>query len=1055
MRNPARLVAVLALIISGSMTATSASAADQPLEYNRDIRPILADKCFACHGPDSAARKADLRVDDRAAAIDMLAIVPGKPDESEMIARIFSKDEDEQMPPPATKKTLTVAEKEMLRRWIADGAEYQAHWSLIAPVKPPPPTTKKPAWVRNPIDAFVLAQLETIGLTPAKEADRRTLARRVSLDLTGLPPDPKLLADFINDKSDGAYEKYIDKLLSSVRWGEHRGRYWLDVARYADTHGIHFDNYREIWAYRDWVIAAFNRNLPFDQFTIEQLAGDLLPGSTLDQQIASGFNRCNITTNEGGIIDEEYRVLYTRDRTETVGQAWLGLTIGCAVCHDHKFDPVSQREFYEMAAFFNNTTQPVRDGNIKDTKPIVRVPLVADRLRLTALKTEMPAARKAVATRRNTARPEFDKWLSTAKSNDAAATIPIESLYFHAPLIEGQGKTTQITIDGKPRDIALAASATWKPGPSGGPAIQTQGAAVTLADVGDFEKDQAFTCSVWVNLPANDSSGSIVARMDDRNDFRGWDMWVQRRQIGTHVINTWPGNAVKVVGKNQIPANKWVHVAVSYDGSQKASGIKVYYDGKPQPTNVEADKLTDTTRTKVPFKVGQRNTTSPISGAAIHDLRIYKRSLAAAEVASLSKGSLFATILAKSAEERTEAEKQQLYGWWLGTQDGPFQQLTAVVAKLEKEEADGKARGTVAHIMQERKEAATAFILFRGEYDQRRDKVQPNTPAAFPAMSDGLPKNRLGFAKWLLQDNHPLTARVTVNRYWQQVFGTGLVRTAGDFGVAGEMPSHPELLDWLAVDFRESGWDVKRFFKQVVMSATYRQAAIATPEKLANDRDNRSFSRGPRFRIDAEMVRDYALSASGLLSTKIGGPSVKPYQPDGVWEAVAMIGSNTRDYRRDSGDSLYRRSMYTFWKRSAPPASMDIFNAPSREFCTVQRERTNTPLQALVTLNDPQFVEAARVLAERTLKEGGKTDADKANFIALYLLSRPFREIERPIVESSLADLLAYYKANPEDAAKLLAVGESKRDELLDPATHAAWTMLTNQLMNLDEVLNK
>jgi len=554
-----------------------AASADSPLQYNRDIRPILAENCFTCHGPDSAARKADLRLDRREAAMDMGAIVPGDPDESELLRRVASDDPEEQMPPATTKMHLTAEQQDLLRKWIAAGAQYQPHWSMIAPVRPLLPAVKNAEWPRNPIDNFILARLEAAGLQPAPEADRRTLARRVSLDLTGLPPDPELVEEFVGGDSEEDYANYVDRLLESVHWGEHRARYWLDIARYADTNGIHFDNYREIWAYRDCVIDAFNRNLPFDQFTIAQLAGDLLPSASLDQQIASGFNRCNITTNEGGIIDEEYRVLYTRDRTETVGQVWLGMTVGCAVCHDHKFDPIAQREFYEMAAFFNNTTQAAKDGNIKDTPPVIKVPMLTDRPRWEALKAEVPAAHQAVETRRTQARSDFDTWLSSAKPDQVAATIPNESLHLHAALNEGQGATTKITIDGAASEVAIAESASWQAGPSGGHALEVQGAVCELAEVGDFEKDQPFTCAAWVRLPANDTSGAICARMDDANGYRGWDLWVQRRQIGTHVIHRWSDDALKVVGKNQIPANEWTHVAVSYDGSGKAAGVKVYY----------------------------------------------------------------------------------------------------------------------------------------------------------------------------------------------------------------------------------------------------------------------------------------------------------------------------------------------------------------------------------------------------------------------------------------------------------------------------------------------
>jgi len=1037
------------------LTPLAATAAEPRLQYNHDIRPILADHCFACHGPDSAARKADLRLDQRAAAVDSGSIAPGDPDGSEMLRRILSHDPDEKMPPPATKKKVTPQQVASLKKWIAAGAEYQPHWSLIAPTRGELPPVKNQAWVRTPIDRFILAGLEQAGLTPAPEADRRTLARRLSLDLTGLPPDPALVEEFVADKADNAYEKLVDKLMASKQWGEHRARYWLDAARYGDTHGIHIDNFREIWAYRDEVIDAFNRNQPFDRFTMEQLAGDLLPDATISQRIASGFNRCNITTSEGGAIDEEYLVLYTRDRTETTGTVWLGLSVGCAVCHDHKFDPLSQREFYEMAAFFNNTTQRAMDGNIKDTPPVLRVPATSDRSRLKELEQEIAQAKQKLDQRKKEAQPEFEAWLATAKGNTPAVQLPTENLYVHASLSEGQGRVTQVSVENQPREVPLTESATWQQGPMGGKALQPQGAAFSLSDAGDFERDQPFTCSAWIYISPNDSSGALAARMDNTQGFRGWDFWVQRRQFGAHIIHRWPDNALKVVSANQAPANTWVHVAVSYDGSGKATGVHVYYDGAQQPTQVEADKLNQTIRTQVPLRLGQRHTGDPLSGTVIQDLRIYKRALPAAEIAVLAKGTHFSAILAKAPQDRTAAENQQLFGWWLGTHDDAHNTLTAQLTAAEKEQAELSRRGTTAHVMQEKTEPAMAFVLHRGEYTQRRDKVTPATPKALPAMPADLPRNRLGFAQWLLRPEHPLTARVTVNRFWQELFGTGLVRTAGDFGVTGELPSHPELLDWLAVDFRESGWDVKRFYKQLVMSAAYRQAAMATPEKLAKDQDNRLLSRGPRFRMDAEMVRDCALAASGLLVPKIGGPSVKPYQPPGVWEAVAMLESNTRNYRQDSGEALYRRSMYTLWKRSAPPASMDIFNAPSREFCTVRRERTNTPLQALATLNDPQFVEAARVLAQRVLKDGGATPSEQLDNLYLRLLARTPRDEERGVAEGSLTELLAYYRDHQDDAKKLLAVGESKRDESLDAATHAAWTMLANQLMNLDEALNK
>jgi hypothetical protein len=1054
----ARWALPLLVALSPCPGVTSSSEAAEVPTYNRDIRPIFAETCFACHGPDKAARKGRLRLDVREEAVKARAIVPGRPDESALVERIFEGDLKKRMPPLKSHKKLTAAQKDLLKRWVAAGAEYEPHWAFVAPRRPAPPAVKDAGWVRNPIDRFVLAELEKRGLRPAPEADRYTLARRASLDLTGLPPTPAEVEAFVHDRAPRAYERYVERLLSSPHWGEHRGRYWLDAARYADTHGIHFDNYREMWAYRDWVIRAFNRNLRFDQFTVEQLAGDLLPNRTLDQLVATGFNRCNITTNEGGVIPEEYLVLYTRDRTETVAQVWMGLTAGCAVCHNHKFDPLSQKEFYRLAAFFNNTTQGAMDGNIKDTPPVVFVPRPGDRARWEGLEARLAQVRRQAEAHRARARAPFEKWLAAAKREDIAAQVPDEGLHLHAGLSEGVGKEVGLTVDGEARTLTLRDGVGWAAGGHvAAKAFQSRpGRTIEVADAGDFEKDQAFSFGAWVRLPNARANGAVLARMDERQGHRGWDLWVENGRFGTHIVHQWPGDAIKVVANGGVRPLTWNHVFVTYDGSGKADGVKIYLNGVLQTArSVTADGLKNSIRTKVPLKVAQRHTSSRVNGIQVQDLRLYAKALAGPEVQGVAGTARAAWLAGKPPAARAPAEKDELLEWWLTRHDEAYRSVAARAGKLRQEEAALRARGTVAHVCQERTTKPTAFILYRGAYDKRREEVDAGTPAALPPMPAGLPQDRLGLARWLLRPEHPLTARVTVNRFWQEVFGTGLVRTAGDFGTTGELPSHPELLDWLAVEFREGGWDVKAFFKLLVTSATYRQAALTTPQKREKDPHNVWLSRGPRFRMDAEMIRDYALAASGLLVRKLGGPSVKPYQPEGVWEAVAMIGSNTRDYRRDSGEALYRRSLYTFWKRSAPPASLDIFNAPSRETCAVRRERTNTPLQALVTLNDVQFVEAARVLAEKALKDGGATKELRLDFLARRLLSRPLRAAELPVVRAALDDLLAHYRERPAEAKKLIAVGESKADAGLDAATLAGWTMLVNTLMNLDEVLNK
>ena len=876
---------VLTLVALGT---NPASAADTPrLEYNRDVRPILAENCFACHGPDSAARKAEMRLDRRDDAMKAGAISPGNLDESELVARINAQDPKELMPPPVTTKKLTQEQKDILKRWIAGGAAYQPHWSLIPPKRPALPAVRDLAWVRNPIDRFVLTKLEEKGLHPAPEANRRTLARRLSLDLTGLPPEPAVVEAFVQDSAPDAYESLVTRFLDSPSWGEHRARYWLDYSRYADTNGYHFDNFREAWAFRDWVIGAFNRNLSFDRFTIEQLAGDLLPGSTLDQQVASGFNRCNSTTNEGGVIPEEYTVLYARDRTETVSQVWMGLTAGCAVCHDHKFDPISQREFYELAAFFNNTTQPTMDGNIKDTPPTVFVPSKSDRERWPIVTAELAAVRKGIESREQSGRADFVKWLAGPDPKALESTIPTAGLRLAA--------------------INIPMSA-----------ITGAGEAFESADTGDFDKDHAFAFGAWIKIPKAGLRGSVMARMEDRGKYRGWDMSLEGGRIGTHLVHEWPAEALKVVSKKEVPPNSWTHVLVTYDGSVRAAGVKIYFNGQPQEVEVKTDGLKQTIRTEVPFKLGQRHTSSRLDGVAVHSLRIYDKALTSAEAGVLAGAARAAALARIPVEKQPRDEQDGVFAWWRHVIDPASRDLRDKLAGLMAEETAIKERGTYAHVMHERTEPAMAYVLHRGEYDKRREPVKPATPGVLPPMPAELPKNRLGLARWLIAPEHPLTARVVVNRFWQEVFGAGLVRSAGDFGVTGEPPSHPELLDWLAVEFRTSGWDLKQLFRLIVESSTYRQSAALTPEKREKDPHNRLLSRGPRFRMDGEMIRDAALASSGLLVGKLGGPSVKPYQPEGVWEAVAMPESNTHFYHADRGDRLYRRSLYTFWKRSTP-----------------------------------------------------------------------------------------------------------------------------------------
>ncbi|MEO2032114.1 MAG: DUF1553 domain-containing protein [Planctomycetaceae bacterium] len=1034
----------------------------ESLEYNRDIRPVLAEHCFACHGADSASREAGLRLDQREIAIDAGAIVAGKPGESELIQRIFSDDADVVMPPAETKKPLTAEQKELLKQWVAAGAEYQLHWSFIAPVKVQPPVVTNEAWTRNDIDRFVLARLEQQQLTPAPEADVRALFRRLHLDITGLPPAPTDVASFVNEYGDGnetVLSEWIDRLMTSPAWGEHRARYWLDAARYGDTHGLHFDNYREIWPYRDWVIRAFNANLSFDRFSVEQLAGDLLPDPTDDQLIATGFQRCNITTNEGGTIDEENPAVYAADRVQTFGWVYLGLTTNCAQCHDHKFDPFTTKDYYALAAFFRNTTQPAKDGNARDGRSsVLVVPTDEDLPRWSSLPQEIAVAARAIDERKQTARNGYETWLMSATPDSLNAGVLSEHLVTHVPLTDGTGNDVSHSFL-HPGTVQATGNITWISEGRHGPAVLIRsGATFELGAQGDFEKDQSFSFGAWVKARDTTTNAGIIARVDEQAAFRGWDLWQNGSSFAVHLIDAWSDNAVKVSTRNPVVnPEQWQHVFATYDGSGKATGVKIYIDGKEQDLRIDANTLKPdaSIRTQTPLRIGQRSAGGVFDGGAIQDVRVYDGVLSESDIKTLVDVVALQMVLATAVNDRTPEQNAALYDHYLLTRDQQFRDLMQAVASLESAREAIRRRSPATHIQQEKKDSpATAHVLMRGAYDKPGEKVGAATPAALHTLPKGAPDNRLGLAEWLIDPANPLTARVTVNRFWQQVFGRGIVETPEDFGVMGASPSHPELLDWLAVDFRESGWDVKRFFKQLLMSATYRQAAVTTPEKLAKDGSNVLLSRGPRFRMDAEMVRDYALASSGLLSDTMYGPGVKPYQPAKIWDMVGLPGGDTRNYVQDEGENLYRRAVYTFWKRMAPPPNLEAFNAPSREVCTVRRERTNTPLQALVTLNDPQFVEAARSLAARSLA----IDSDDTQVIdemAHRVLCRPLTQEELIVVRNSGHDLLAYYQSHLDDAQALISVGESKPVETQDVAALAAWTMVCNQLMNLDETLNK
>lgn len=950
-----RSSSIASIAVVTVLTVGSSSAADTALTFNRDIRPILSEKCFFCHGFDPKKREGDLRLDEREDAVQAKAIVPGKSSESELITRILTSDEDDLMPPKKSHKSLSAVEKDILRRWIDQGAPYEKHWAFELPQKAALPPVKASSWVRNPVDAFVLAKLEANGLAPNAEADRRTLARRVWLDVTGLPPSPKEVEAFVSDTAPQAYERLVKRLMDTPHWGEHRARYWLDAARYADTHGIHHDAYREIWPYRDWVVSAFNQNMRFDAFTVEQIAGDLLPKPTREQLIATGFHRCNMTTAEGGTIADENLALYANDRVTTTAWVWLGLTANCAACHDHKFDPITTKDFYAMAAFFRNTTQSHSDGNAKDPKPVVYLPQKNDESRLAAMPKLIADATAALATRKREGTKEAESWLASV----TPATF---------------GVSTKGKVD------AIDASKSF----------------------------------------------SIAARVKPAKDgIIAGGLFVQGKRFGLSI-----GKTVVMTSRDVLNPGKEQLITAVFDGKD---GVLLYLDGKDTPT-VRNGKLT---------------TTAALEG--VTEVRRYSRAFTKDEAAALFDETALRVVLSKDAAKRTAKQKADLTAFFFRAVDAAAVQIATKLEALNAEEAAIKARSVVSHIQEEKTAEPMANILIRGDYAKVGEKVTPAGFSALHEMEPTAPKNRLGLAQWLVSPGNPLTARVTVNRYWQELFGVGLVRTAEDFGSQGELPVNQALLDWLAVEFRESGWDVKKLFTLMLTSATYRQQAVSTPEKLARDPQNRLLSRGPRFRMDAEMVRDYALAASGTLVSKLGGPGTKPYQPANLWEIVGLHGAR---FTQDKGENLYRRTLYTFWKRQAPYPNLEAFNAPSREVCVVRRERTNTPLQALVTLNDPQFVEAARRLAESVVRE----KRDRASIIAELaqrILLRPLTDAENKIVTATATDLENEFQSAPDRAKAFLAIGDTKPDPALPAVQVATFGMIASQLLNLDETLNK
>ena len=1027
-----------ALLVSSFAFRGDPLRADEPakkLDFNKDVRSILSDNCFKCHGFDDKKREAGLRLDTLEGASSKLesgdqAIVPGNPDASTLIKRITSTNPDEVMPPPATGKTITPAQVEILKQWIREGAEFKKHWSFNAIDRPSLPETANAAWSENPIDRFAFARLAAEKLSPSPEADKVTLIRRVTLDLTGLPPTPAEVDAFLADSSPNAYEVLVERLQKSPRYGEHMTRYWLDLARYGDTHGLHLDNQRSLYKYREWVINAFNTNKPFNDFVVEQIAGDLLPNATLDQKVATGFVRANVSTSEGGSINEEVRVRYVVDRTETLSTVFLGLTTGCAVCHDHKYDPVTQKEFYQLFAFFNSASDPAMDGNRHDTPPTVKLPTTEETAKLADLDQKIAATQKSI--QEALAKVEYTE---PPMTEPKPADAPEEYVWIDDSAPSGaqlQGNTPWEFV-GKPDHPVF----------SGEKSTRREGAAITQhfftgaaqpLKVGEGDKFFAY-----VYLDPKKPPKTVMLQFNDGT-------WEHRAFWGEDAIAFGAGDVDGHRRLGDLPkTGEWVRLEVDAARVGLPAGKTLngwaftQFDGL-----CYWDKAGIVTRT-------------PQDGKAFESLlawEAYEKTQVKSEVPQPVRDAIKV-----DAATRNDDQKKLIRNYFVenvyGKTRETFDPLHKELKSLQDQRKGTDDAIAVSLIMGDEAQERETFVLLRGEYDKPGPKVERGTPAVLPPMPEGAPRNRLGLAQWLVHRSHPLTSRVTVNRFWQQFFGRGLVKTSEDFGVQGESPSHPELLDWLSAEFMESGWNTKQLVRLIVTSQAYRQSSKVTPELVGRDPENALLARGPRFRLEAEVVRDSALYTSGLLVEKIGGKSVKPYQPDGIWEAVAFTSSDTSKYMRDNGEALYRRSMYTFWKRTSPPPSMMAFDAPSRENCTARRARTNTPLQALVLMNDEQYVEAARKLAARMIAEGGSQPVDRVSYGFRLVTSRAPSAKESDILTRQFQQHLEKYQGDVESAKKLLSVGASARNEQLDPAEHAAYTMVGSVLLNLDEAVTK
>ncbi|MFY0607633.1 MAG: DUF1553 domain-containing protein [Cyclobacteriaceae bacterium] len=1043
----------------------------QELDFNIHVKPIISDKCFACHGPDKDKIEAGLQLHEASTAFSELpespgkfAIVPGKLKKSEMFHRIMSQDDSDRMPPPEFNVNLTEYEKAILVKWIEDGAEYKNHWAFDKPQKPDLPKVKNKDWITNEIDCFVLNRLEREKLTPNDEASKEHLIRRVSLDLTGLPPTLKEINDFVNDQSENAYEKLVDRLIASPHYGERMAAEWMDLSRYADTYGYQVDRFRDMSPWRDWVIKSFNDNTPYDQFITWQVAGDLLPESNREKLIATGFNRLHPQNMEGGIVDEEFRVEYVSDRTNVVGTGFMALTLGCAKCHDHKYDPIAQKDYFELYSFFNNQNETGQiSWDPEDTPvPNIKIPTEEEEKVLAYLREKVAEQESIIETVKVNSATSFDTWLKNKSYQSISQNTSKRGLTGHFSLnstLRNHAASSQVAkMD---RQFSKNEVPTYTSGYKGKGLLMNGDAWMDADPVGIFKRDQPFSIGLWLTIPPELKEGVIFHKNKGTrlHSYKGYHLNMINGKLEVMLAHTWPDNAIVKISTETIPRDEWFHIMMTYDGSSKAKGVKLFLNGEELETEVIHDNLYDDIiyhnlvdqiydkPVEPGLQIGARWRGKGIKNAKVDELLVYDRELSQIEIMAMAESDAFKALQNTALAELSATQKSLLKDYFIKNQCSTCQKETKNLMMARRALVDSVSQVKEFMVMKEMETPRQAYVLERGQYDALGEPVYPNTPKKILPWKEEYPKNRLGLAQWMTDPDHPLTARVAVNRFWQQFFGRGIVKTSNDFGNQGELPTHPALLDWIAVTFLESEWNVKEMQKRIVMSSTYRQSSIASDEKRAKDPENILLACGPKSRMTSEMLRDNALAASGLLNKEIGGKSVKPYQPDGIWSM------NADTYVQDHGEDLYRRSLYVYWKRTVPYPTLATFDQPERVECNMFRQKTNTPLQSLVMLNDPVYLETAKVLGEQMTKASDSESGIRMAYQKLTGLTPKDEELSL-LIELQQTEY-EKFKSDSSKAKGWLNAGEYEIDQSLDTLLVAANSIVASAIMNSDATITK